>query len=640
MNCHIYAVASAALLILNASTCFGQIDVVELTIGELNTGYEKGIYTSVEVTQAFLDRIDGFELNYNAFTNLNPNALADAAELDEERQTRGPRGPLHGVPVVIKEAIDVEGLPSTFGLAALSSQAGGTDLIAAQDATVVQRLRDAGAIILGKTNIPGMSLDGTRTTNTFIDGWDGHTFNAYDRDLAPGASSAGSATAVSANFAMFGLAEETGGSIQNPAGAQGVVGIKPTFGLVPNTGVMPLAGSTRDVVGPVARTVWDAAVALDVLAGATSDDPKTSVAEGNVPDGGYTSLLSTSALQGKRIGLYGPGWSLQSPSRETRELYEAAQQTLIDEGAILVEDPFAGSGIRELPVKIFGGLADFRGHESIVFDMEQYLDRLFGEDSPESTSIDRLRNETSVNLFDEGGVVRILVNEFEVALDSLDDPEVTPDLSEFTAVQDAYRQTFSAVLAEHHLDALVFPQMLTRTPNLNSSSNIAASSVEAINILGTPGVNVPAGFYDNGAPFSLMFMGDLFSEAELLSIAYDYEQATLHRDLAPPELQHVADTNGDGLVDFSDFLILADNFGKRRTGTHRGDFNGDRNVDFEDFLFFADHFGFGTEEVAAVPEPTSLGQVIAVALLLLCSRRRSPHKERNNPSIHPCLSCR
>lgn len=620
MNRPRHLVVTLVFLTLNISTCLAQIDVVELTIAELSEGYDRGLYTSVEVTQAFLDRINAFELNYNAFTNLNPNALAEAAQLEEERQTVGPRGPLHGVPVVIKEAMDVEGLPSTFGLAALSSKAGGTDLIATRDATVVQRLRDAGAVILGKTNIPGMSMDGTRTFNSFIDSWDGHTFNSYNRNIAPGASSAGTATAVSANFAIFGLAEETGGSIQNPAGAQGLVGIKPTFGLVPNTGVVPLAGSTRDVVGPIARTVWDAAVALDALAVVTPDDPKT--AEGNAPEGGYTSLLSIDALQGKRIGLYGPGWSQRNPSRETRELYEIAQQTLINEGAILVDDPFEGSGIRDLPVRIFGGLADFRGQESIVFDMEQYLDRLFGEDVPETTSIDRLRNETGVNLFDEGGLVRIIVNEFEVAKGSLDDPEAAPDLSEFNAVQETYRHTFSTVLNEHNLDALVFPQMLTRTPSLNSNSNIAASSIEAINILGTPGVNVPAGFYNNGAPFSLMFMGDLFSEAELLSMAYDYEQATLHRAGTLPELVHVADANADGMVSFPDFLILADNFGKRRTGTHRGNFNGDREVNFADFLFLAEHFGYGTEKVAPVPEPSSAFQMLVMVVLVFPSLRR------------------
>ena len=620
MNCRHHLVATALLLSSSVSTCCAQIDVLEFTIAELNEGYEKGLYTSVEVTQAFLDRIDAFELNYNAFTNMNPDALDDAAQLDEERLTNGPRGPLHGVPVVIKEAMDVEGLPSTFGLAALSSQAGGTDLIAPQDSTVVQRLRDAGAIILGKTNIPGMSLNSTRTTNTFIDGWDGHTFNAYDRDIAPGASSAGSATAVSANFAIFGLAEETGGSIQNPAGAQGLVGIKPTFGLVPNTGVVPLAGSTRDVVGPVARTVWDAAVALDVVAGATPDDPKTAVAEGNLPQDGYTSLLSIDALQGKRIGLYGPGWSRQNPSRETQALYEVAQQTLLDEGAILVDDPFAGSGIRDLPVRVLGG--DFRGFESIVFDMEQYLDRLFGEDSETVSSIDRLRDETSVNLFDSGGLVRLIVDEFDVAQNSLTDPEATPDLSEFNALQETYRQTFSSVLTEHNLDALAYPQMLTRTPALNSNSSIAASSIDAINILGTPGVNVPAGFYGNGAPFSLMFMGDLFSEPELLAMAYDYEQATLHRVGSPPGLIHVADANADGMVSFPDFLILADNFGKRRTGTRRGDFNGDREVSFTDFLFLAEHFGYVTEEVAAVPEPANGLQVLVGATVTLSLRRR------------------
>src|SRR5262249_11472155 len=150
----------------------------------------------------------------------------------------------------------------TLAWARLSSKAGGVDMIATRDAPLVGRLRDAGAIILGKTNIPPFSGDGSRADRS----WKGRTFNAFDRTLAPGASSTGVATAVSANFALAGIAEETGSSIQNPAAAQGIVGIRPTFGLTPNAGVAPVAGSTRDVLGPHARSVTDAALILDAIA--------------------------------------------------------------------------------------------------------------------------------------------------------------------------------------------------------------------------------------------------------------------------------------------------------------------------------------------------------------------------------------
>jgi amidase/aspartyl-tRNA(Asn)/glutamyl-tRNA(Gln) amidotransferase subunit A len=334
-------------------------------------------------------------------------------------------------------------------------------------------------------------------------------------------------------------------------------------------------------------------------------------------------LLSTEALQGKRIGLYGPGWNAEQPSPETRALYETALETLKAEGAILIEDPFADSGIRRLAVSFFNGLGDWRGYESMVFDLEQYLDRLFGEDSEEVTSLDMLRSQTGVNLVDNRGLVRVFVDQFDVSLQSLNNPEIVPDLSEFSDVRQAYRDVLTSVLNDHELDALVFPQMLHRTPALHSDENIASSTVDAINILGTPGVTVPAGYYENGAPFSLMFMGDAFSEAELLALAYDYEQATLHR--TAPHLIHLADANEDGMVDFADFLVVAGNFGQRRRGAGRGDFNDDRQVDFSDFVFLSQHYGYGTEAVAAVPEPAAnCVHLLATLILSVFFRERRP----------------
>jgi amidase len=270
------------------------IDVTTLTLTGIQEGYQRGRFTAQELVQAYLDHIARYEPTYNAFTFLNEHALAQAQEFDRRRKGGKPLGPLAGVPVVIKESMDVVGFPSTAGWALMSSQAGGVDLFPAQNATVVQRLLDAGAIVIGKTNIPAFSDDGTRANSS----WAGPTYNAVDRTLAPGASSSGTATAVAAGFAPVGLAEETGGSIQNPAGAQSLVGVKPTFGLVPTSGVVPLAASTRDVVGPIARTVRDAALVLDAIAGYSPEDPKTAAAVGQPPASGYTSHLRKSALRG------------------------------------------------------------------------------------------------------------------------------------------------------------------------------------------------------------------------------------------------------------------------------------------------------------------------------------------------------
>jgi Asp-tRNA(Asn)/Glu-tRNA(Gln) amidotransferase A subunit family amidase len=538
--------ALAILFVCRAPLARAQLNVVELTAKDITDGYAAGGFTAVKITEAFLDRIEKYEPNYNAFVSFHPDALATAAALDQELKARGSRGPLHGVPIVIKEAMDVAGLPSTAGFAAYSCRAGGIDLIPETDAPLVARLRAAGAIILGKTNIPAFSLDGTRANSS----WAGPTFNAYDRMLAPGASSSGTATAVAASFAVLGMAEETGGSIQNPAGAQSLVGIKPTFGLVPNAGVVPLAGSTRDVVGPHAKTVYDAAITLDAIVGYTPEDPKTIVAIGNVPESGYRRQLSTTALQGKRIGLFGPGWRRATLTRETQTLYDQAKAVLGAEGAVLIDDPFIGSGFANLSPQ---GSFDARGFESIVYDFQQYLKRL--GPSAAADSLDELRAITGVDLFGTQGPLS-WVHDLPIAKNSISNPDLPPDLSGFQRDRDRFLEIFTNVMETQDLDALAFPQMRIPAPRLFSTAEIDALTVSEINMLGTPGVTVPAGYYANGAPFSLIFLGEAFSEAELLGYAYDFEQATRQR--VAPTLSLPGDLNMDGVLDGLDIDLLTD----------------------------------------------------------------------------------
>ncbi|WP_437971975.1 amidase [Sorangium sp. So ce260] len=499
------------------------IDVTELTISKIRKAYRNKRYTAEALTRAYLDRIEQYEPSYNAFTFLNPNALEEAREIDRKRKRGEALGPLAGIPVVVKESMDFVGSPSTAGWAPLSSQAGGVDLFPIRNAVVVERLIAAGAIVLGKTNIPAFSDDGTRANSS----WAGPTYNAVDRALAPGASSSGTATAVAASFAVLGLAEETGGSIQNPAAAQSLVGVKPTFALVPTTGIVPLAASTRDVAGPIARTVFDAAVVMDVLAGYSPEDPRTSASSGQLPPHGYTSELSKTALCGKRIGLYGPGWRLSDLSPETQDLYARAIEELEREGATVVEDPFAGSGFAELALP--GEPYDMRGTESLAHDFQSYLQGLtFNGDVV--GSIDELTLITGVSPFQEaGGPLFWYVDKLPVLADSLLHPEDPPDLSGFWALRGRYLSLFDAVMAAHDLDALAFPQTYEAVPELFSDDTYAATTESAINIAGLPGVVVPAGQYDNGAPFGLIFVGPLWSEPRLLGFAYDYERATRHR---------------------------------------------------------------------------------------------------------------
>src|SRR6185436_17156327 len=282
----------------------GQPDVVELTIGQVQADYAARKYTAVQLVQAYLDRIAIYEAHYNAFISMNPKALDEARELDRELARTGPRGPLHGVPIVVKDNIDVGGLVTTAGFAGFSKATGGIDMIPAQDAEVVARLRKAGAIILGKTNMPDFAGNGTYSKSTVA----GQTYNPYADDRAPGGSSGGSATAVNASFAVLGIGTETGGSIQNPSSAQALVGMKATFGLVPLAGVVPIDATFRDVAGPLARTVTDAAIVMDVIAGPSLRDLASYASVGKTPPKGYVASLSTTSIAGRRFGLVGVGW--------------------------------------------------------------------------------------------------------------------------------------------------------------------------------------------------------------------------------------------------------------------------------------------------------------------------------------------
>ena len=507
----------------------GAIDVVEMTVEQVQAGFATGAFTSESLTQAFLDRITTYNPHYNAIVFLNPSALDDARAVDRRRTAGEELGPLAGVPVVVKDAMDMVGFPTTGGWHLLHGKTGGVDLLPATDAPVVTRMKGANTIILGKTNIPVLSATGSHANNS----WAGPTYNAAGRDFLPGGSSAGTATAVAASLAVLGLAEETGGSIQNPASAQGLVGIKPTHGLVPNVGVLPLS-SLRDVVGPIARCVRDAALTLDVLAGFTMADPKTVAGVGRKPSGGYAAELRPDALRGKRIGTYGSGWRDLPLSAECERLYARALDQLVGNGAVLVEDPFDGSGFAALRTPTVPGEEyDARGLESLPYDLGKYLERL-GPDAALKTFAEFAAATSAEDPFGPTGVLPYMprLPAFNACLA---DPTRPPDMSAFIALREAHLEIFNGVFAQHSLDALVFPQMRQELAAREADDIIHETTVSEINIAGLPGVTVPAGTYASGAPFNLIVVGPLWSEAALIGIAYAYEQATHHRK--PPLLQ-------------------------------------------------------------------------------------------------------
>jgi len=495
-------------------------DVVELTVQQVQADYAAGRYTAVQLTRAFLDRIARYEDRYNAFISMNPDALAIAAVLDREYAVSGPRGPLHGVPVVIKDNLDYGGLVTTVGYAGFSAATGGVDMIPDDDAAAVERLRDAGAIILGKTNLPDFAGHGTRTRSSVA----GVTLNPYDVTRVPGGSSGGTATAVNASFAVLGLGTETGGSIQNPAAAQALVGVKATFGLVPLEGAFPMSATWVDVVGPLARTVRDAALTLDVIAGPTPEDPTTSASRGHMSEGGFVSALSDTALAGKRFGLVGTGWrdSYLPLAPETDALYRRAIADLEAQGAVVVEDPFLESGFKEL-------YRSRRGGGRASDEWEVYFQGL-GEGAA-FHSLEEWEALSGESFRGRGGG-RSTRGSRRPARPAAIEPSDT-----FEIWRMEIQALFRRVLEEHDLDGLFFPQAggpirpLVEDPGRPEyrPNNHPELPSNIINDIGIPTVTLPYAYYEDGMPFVLAFIGDIWTEAELLAYAYDLEQATQAR---------------------------------------------------------------------------------------------------------------
>jgi Asp-tRNA(Asn)/Glu-tRNA(Gln) amidotransferase A subunit family amidase len=542
--------AAAALLFACAlarlADAAGTVNVVEITGAQIKTDLLNHTYTAVDLVQSYLDRIDKFNPDYNAFTLLDRSgALAQAAALDAllANPANVPAlsaQPMLGSVTVIKDSMNVAGQRTTSGFNGFAAEyvnaANGThgvNMVALEDAPIVSRLRGAGAFILAQTNLPTFARSGANANTSFF----GTTYNAVNPTRAPGGSSTGTATAVSGSFATIGTAEETGGSIQNPAGAQGLVGIKTTFGLVPTSGGVPLSGSTRDVFGTNAKTVRDAANMLTAIAGAHPSDPNTApstTASGNVPAAGDAASLTTTALQGQRYGIDQPGASgafkNTSLSADVQTLYTAARDVLTAQGATVVSNVFAGS-----PFQTMGGYSVWGG-TNLPHEMFEYMKTLDPTKSP--TTPDAFKTATGgIDLMTPSSP---LLGSFTPTPANPDAPlalgnnAANPSVNDAASVQKfmdgraLQLAEFRKVMADNNLDGLFFPQQSAEPglmPGFGGTGNYSAISVSEINLLGVPQVNLPFGYYTDGAPFSVAFIGDYYTEADLLAYAYDFESA-------------------------------------------------------------------------------------------------------------------
>ncbi len=485
----------------------------EVTVAELQAAMESGERTARSITQLYLDRIaaiDGQGPELRSVIETNPEALDIAGQLDEERQARGPRGPLHGIPVALKDNIDThDRMTTTAGSLALEGS------IPPQDSFIAQRLRDAGAIILAKLNLSEWAyFRGERATS----GWSargGQCRMPYALDRNPCGSSSGSGVAASANLSALTIGTETGGSIMCPSSTNGVVGIKPTVGLWSRSGVIPISHS-QDTAGPMCRTVRDAAVLLGPVTGVDPRDAATAASEGN-QHADYTQFLDAGGLQGARLGI---ARSFPGFSPEVLALFDGAVAAMAEAGAVLV-DP------ANLPNAAWNDEAPLLVLEyEFKANLNAYLASL-GPDAPVKTLAEVIEfNERNADLeMPHFGQQRLIASE---ARGPLTDQAY---LDAVRAIQRGNREDgIDRLMDEHDLDAIVAPTrgLAWKTDHILGDSLGGGSSAGPAAIAGYPDITVPMGFV-SGLPAGVSFFGRRWSEPVLLRIAYAYEQATNHR---------------------------------------------------------------------------------------------------------------
>jgi amidase len=464
-------------------------DLARTSLTTLRRALTQRRTTSVALTRAYLGRIasiDSAGAHLNAVRATNPRALAEARRADAERRSGRVRGPLHGIPVLVKDNIDVAGLPTTAGALALK------DSVPASDAFVVSRLRAGGAVVLGKTNLTEFANFTTWGMPAGYSALGGQVVNPYDPGYTPSGSSSGSAVAAAAGLAPVTVGTETFGSILSPAVANSVVGVKPTVGLVSRRGILPIA-SSQDTAGPMARSVSDAATLLTALAGVDQQDRATT-ARGRVAGTDYTRALSRDALRGARIGLASAG----AGTDVERRALDAAVETLRAQGAQVVETTVARD---DLPAEVL--TYEFKR------DLNAYLDELPAK-AP-MHSLDDIVRFNSAHA-DEGaidyGQDRLLAaNDID-----LSDTAVRMDYE-----ADRERGT---MLAGNRIDAALERDKLDAMLFLNSGSAHIGARAQY------PSVAVPIGYEpDTHRPIGMTLLGTAYSEARLLALAYAYEQA-------------------------------------------------------------------------------------------------------------------
>jgi amidase len=507
----LFFVATAAVSLLSLPAHSAEFDLETATIADINAAFDAGALTSEKLVQLYLARIDAYNKqgpNINAIITLNPDALETARALDMERRAQGPRSKLHGIPVVFKDLFDTKDMPTSAGFLPMKNSQ------PILDATVVKRLRDAGAIIFAKVNMSdwfGVPKKGDQSTVL------GRTSNPYNTELSPSGSSGGTGAALAAGFTQIGLGSETGTSIRGPSAANSVVGLAPTRGLIPRAG-MVMTSFTQERSGPMARSVYDVAAITDVVAGFDAEDLLTINSPGNMPKESYTSFLDKNGLRGARIGVLRDMFRKGPAHAEGVALIEQAIDEMKEAGAITVELS-TGLDIFSLTdgtsKNAFARVNYYEGQ----FSYDLYYRRL-GPNAP-------IRN--MAELIEIGG--------------SLVKPSIVEAYKEFNSLM--YNQPYLArldtqetitvviqdLMKKYRLDALVYP-FRSVPPNKHLESS-PESDNSLSTITGMPAIVMPAGYTkETNGPIAIEFLGMPYSEPTLFRLTSAFEQFG-HRKPAP-----------------------------------------------------------------------------------------------------------
>ena len=482
--------------------------VEEATIAQIHEAMEAGDVTARDLVEAYVARIEAYDRQgpaLNALISVNRNALTRAAELDAAFAERGLIGPLHGIPVIVKDNYDIAHLPTSAGSLALAHS------VAPDDAFQVRKILEAGGIVLAKSNMAEFAFSPYDTVGSRLPGY---TRNPYALNRVTAGSSGGTAAAVAASFGTVGLGTDTGNSIRGPAAHQALVGIRSTMGLTSRDGIVPL-NLARDIGGPIARTVADAVAVFAVIAGHDPADPVTA-ASLERPVGPYADALREDGVAGARLGVLRE-MSDETADPEVIQRFDEAIADLRRLGAVVV-DPVALP--EPQPQTDDGGRA---GCSRFRFDLNAYLASL-GPDVPVKTL-----SEIVASRQFHPTVRQRLVSGLEIDLP----PEEQPGCAQQAARDAQLRARVRAALGEHDLDALIYPTWDNpprligdlNSPHGNNSQQLSPAT-------GFPALSVPMGYVGDGLPVGLQILGDAWSEQTLIAIAYAYEQGTRHR-IAP-----------------------------------------------------------------------------------------------------------